>query len=360
MSESSAEVLKKIYILVSRIIVLTGVLLAVVFLFPYFRTVLVIFIVSWLLAILFGPVVDYFESVGIPRSLGVLLIILFFLIALGLSLGFLIPSLVRSIESIISKIQAGTVSELRLRIEDFFAKYFNKPELADEVFNKANQYILRTLSGLLGTLKDVGSFITTAVIIPFVTFFLIKDSRKFKKAIVSQIPNRYFELSLNVMYKIGDQVSRYLRGQAIDALLVGILSTLGLLIINIFLHNPVPYFVLVGMIAGFANLIPYLGPVVGAIPALVIAIITNPPNLLMVLVWIVVMFIVVQIIDNTMISPLVVSRSVNMHPLTVVAAVLIGGKVGGPLGMLFAVPIVGIFKVMLVELSWGLKKYRLS
>ncbi|RKY50008.1 MAG: AI-2E family transporter, partial [Candidatus Neomarinimicrobiota bacterium] len=105
---------------------------------------------------------------------------------------------------------------------------------------------------------------------------------------------------------------------------------------------------------------PYLGPVVGAIPALVIAIITNPPNLLMVLVWIVVMFIVVQIIDNTMISPLVVSRSVNMHPLTVVAAVLIGGKVGGPLGMLFAVPIVGIFKVMLVELSWGLKKYRLS
>jgi len=123
--------------------------------------------------------------------------------------------------------------------------------------------------------------------------------------------------------------------------------------------NPVSYFIFIGMVAGIANLIPYLGPIVGAVPALTIAIINNPPHLGMVLLWIGIVFVIVQSIDNSLVSPLVVSKSVNMHPLTVVVAIIIGGNLAGVIGMLFAVPMVGIIKVCISEVSWGLRSYRL-
>ncbi|MBO8129928.1 MAG: AI-2E family transporter [Candidatus Marinimicrobia bacterium] len=349
---------EKFYQFLTRIIIVVLTFVAIYLIFPYTKTFIVILIISWLLSLLFGPIVDYFESISISRTAGSIIVILFIIAATAFSLSFLIPVIIKSIEAIIGKLQGNTISIFRIKLEEFFTRYFNKPEMADEIISKVNNYSVQLLSSSLSALKNIGSLIATAVIIPFVTFFLMKDSRKFKKALISQIPNKYFELSLNVMHKIGDQVSSYLRGQAIDALLVGILSTIGLFIVNIFLNNPVPYFIFVGMLAGLANLIPYLGPVVGAIPALVIAIITNPPNLLMVLIWIVIAFILVQLIDNTIISPLVVSKSVNMHPLTVVAAVLIGSKLAGPLGMLFAVPFVGVVKVMISEISWGIKNYQ--
>jgi len=197
-------------------------------------------------------------------------------------------------------------------------------------------------------------------IVPFLTFFLIKDMRFFKRALIAKIPNKYFEMSLNVLQKVGNQVSKYIQGQALDAFIVGCLSVLGLFIINLVFDNPVSQFVFIGMIAGVANLIPYLGPIVGAVPALLIAVISNPPNLGVVLLWIIITFILVQVIDNSFVSPMVVSKSVDMHPLTVVIVVIIGGNLAGAVGMLFAVPVTGIIKVTIAEIVWGLKHYKLS
>jgi len=144
-----------------------------------------------------------------------------------------------------------------------------------------------------------------------------------------------------------------------DALIVGILSTVGLFIINLVFDGPIPYFFFIGMLAGVANLIPYLGPIVGAVPALTLAILNNPPNLGIVLLWIVIVFVIVQVIDNAIVSPLVVSKSVNMHPVIVVTVVIIGGNIAGAMGMLFAVPFTGIIKVTSSQIIWGLKNYRL-
>jgi predicted PurR-regulated permease PerM len=176
---------------------------------------------------------------------------------------------------------------------------------------------------------------------------------------ISKVPNKYFELSLNILHKVENQVGKYIQGQAIDALIVGLLSTLGLFLINLRFDNPVPYFVFIGMLAGLANMIPYVGPVVGAIPALATAILNNPDNLGLVLLWIVIMFVLVQAIDNAFVSPLVVSKSVNMHPLVVIVVVIIGGKIAGAIGMLFAVPLTSIVKVTLSQVIWGLKNYSL-
>jgi predicted PurR-regulated permease PerM len=330
-----------------------------VFAFPFVKDVLIMVIIAWLLSVLLSPLVNFLEHKGFRRGMAILIVMILILAIVGVSFGLLIPRIIRGVESIISKLQSDAIADYSLQIENFFEKNFNNAELARNVTATFNDLVIRLLGSLGEFFKSVGSFLASMVIIPFITFFLIKDARRFKRAFIAHVPNRYFELSLNILHKIGNQVGKYIQGQAIDALIVGILSIAGLYIINLAFDNPIPYFVLIGMLAGLANLIPYLGPVFGAVPALISAILNNPPELGLVLLWIVIVFIMVQLIDNTLVAPLVVSKSVNMHPLTVVVAVIIGGNVAGAMGMLFAVPFTGIIKVASSQVIWGIKNYEL-
>ena len=195
------------------------------------------------------------------------------------------------------------------------------------------------------------SIISTVVIIPFVTFFLLKDGRDMKKLFISYIPNRYFEMSLNVLHKMDLQLGGYLRGQFIEAFVVGALAIFALWLLGI------KYFILIGLFAGMANLIPYVGPVAGAVPAIVVAL-TNGANI-EVIAYIILAFIIIQLIDNVVMQPLVLSKSVNLHPLVIVIAILIGGNFFGVLGMFLAVPAAGILKVTSSEIYNGIRKFNI-
>ncbi len=339
-------------------LILIGIAILVLF-FPYVKDVLVMFIIAWLFSVLLSPLVDYLESQGLKRGWAILIVMILILAILGFSFSLIIPGIIHTVESLTSKLQSDVITEFNGKVEAFFEKNFSNAELARNVTAKFNEIGITLLESLGEFFKNVGSILASMIIIPFITFFLIKDSRRFKRSVISKVPNKYFELSLNILHKVENQVGKYIQSQAIDALIVGILSTIGLFIINLVLHGPIPYFLFIGMLAGLANLIPYVGPVVGAIPALALAILNNPPHLGLILIWIVIMFAIVQAIDNSLISPMVVSKSVNMHPLTVVAVVIIGGKLAGAIGMLFAVPFTGIIKVTVSQIIWGLKNYKL-
>ena len=172
-----------------------------------------------------------------------------------------------------------------------------------------------------------------------------------KKAFIQFVPNRYFEMILNVIHKIDQQLGSYLRGQFTEAFVVGFLSVIALWLLN------VQYFIIIGTFAGLANLIPYVGPVAGAIPAIIVTLVNggSPVSIL----YIVIAFTIVQLIDNVFLQPLVLSKSVNLHPLIIVFAVLIGGQFFGILGMLLAVPAAGIIKVTSSELYQGIRKFNL-
>lgn len=331
-----------------------------IFVFPYIKDVLILVVIAWLLSVLLSPLVNFLERKDLRRSWAILIVMVLIIAVVGFSFSLIIPGIIRAVESLTSNLQSGAISEVSVKIEAFFEKNFNNAALARNVTEKFNEIGVKLLGSLGTFFKSVGSFLSSMVIIPFITFFLIKDGRRFNRAFISKVPNKYFELSLNILHKVGNQTGKYIQGQAIDALIVGLLSVLGLFIINLAFHNPIPYFIFIGMLAGIANLIPYIGPVVGAVPALVLALFSNPPNLGMVLLWIVIVFVIVQAIDNAIISPMVVSKSVNMHPLTVVVVVIIGGNIAGLIGMLFAVPFTGIIKVSSSQVIWGLKNYRLD
>lgn len=317
-------------------------------------------IISWIFATILTPGVDFMENRGINRGAAILIVMLTILLAVAFAVILIFPAILAAVNQIKTKLESNVLAQVSIQMEAFFEKNFNNAELARNISTKFNDLVNGILGKMGGFLKNIGSVLASIAIIPFVTFFLIKDSRLFKRALISHIPNKYFELALNVLHKISNQLSKYIQGQALDALLVGILSVSGLFIINLVFGNPVSSFIFIGMIAGIANLIPYLGPYVGAVPAMIMVIINNPPNMMNILIWIAIMFALVQFIDNTFISPLVVSKSVDMHPLTVVIVIIVGSSLAGIMGMLFAVPAFGIIKVTLTEIIWGLKNYKLK
>jgi predicted PurR-regulated permease PerM len=146
---------------------------------------------------------------------------------------------------------------------------------------------------------------------------------------------------LAVARRISAAVGGFFRGQLLVAFIVGVLSSMGLLIIDL------PFWLLIGMVAGVFNIIPLVGPYIGGIPALVIALTTREP---ITAVWVVAIMVGVQQIDNHFISPLVMHRAVKLHPVLVMLALLLGGTLGGFFGLLIAVPTTAVLKILVGHL----------
>jgi predicted PurR-regulated permease PerM len=181
-------------------------------------------------------------------------------------------------------------------------------------------------------------------------FFILKDGRIFKKYFISLVPNRYFEFTLDLMYKMEIQLGNYLRGQFIDAVVFGVLATATLWALN------VPYFVVIGCFAGLANLIPFVGPLVGALAAL-IAVVLEQGDITRGA-YVILAFAILKLVDDFVIQPLAIGRHVDLHPMVVAIAIIVGGHLFGILGMLLVVPCLGFLKVVLEESIDTYRRYR--
>jgi putative permease len=201
-------------------------------------------------------------------------------------------------------------------------------------------------------LREGFSIVLYAVTVPFIVFFLLKDGREMKKMFISIVPNRYFEFALDLLYKMDLQLGNYLRSQFTDAVVFGVLATIALWLLG------VKYFLFIGVFAGLANLIPYVGPIAGALPAVAVALFDAGDVTLAL--QIVLAFIILKLTDDMLVQPLLVAKGVHMHPLLVLMAIIIGGELFGMLGMLLAVPATGFAKVVLQESIVTLKKYRFT
>lgn len=319
-----------------------------------FRELTILFVLSILLAYLLDPLVGYLETLGLSRSSGTLIIFALVAGIIAWGLAVFLPAISSQASSITKYLQSGEISGMVSKWDKTLQErlaFLGNPEMAQNISEKIQTWIVKFQEGIFKFALSLFSALTDLVIIPFITFFLIKDGPAMKKAFIQAVPNRYFEMSLNLVYKTNQQLGNYIRGQMIDAFLVGVLSVIALF----FLH--IDYYVLIGSVAGLANMIPYFGPIVGAVPAIVVSLSQNPS--LMPVVWIAVAFAVIQLIDNVFISPLVVAKSVNLHPLLVVVVVLIGGQLLGILGMLIAVPVTSILNVIIKEVIYGFKNYRI-
>jgi putative permease len=311
-------------------------------------------VISLLLAYILDPLANALERAGLSRTLATVIIFLAFVGILVLAGAFLIPVLLDQVQAL----QSGSASEQATRsigrLQEIIGEKLRPLGIGDlnlmQMIQEFKGYVGQKAIDFL--LQDSLSLIVKIVMIPFIMFFLLKEGREMKKSLIELVPNRYFEFSLDLLYKMDLQLGNYLRGQFIDAVVFGALATVALWVLG------VKYFLFIGIFAGLANLIPFVGPIAGMLLGAVAAVLDTGD--VMKGIWVVVAFIGLKLIDDFVVQPLAVGKSVDLHPMLVALAILTGGHLFGILGMLLAVPVAGFLKVVLMESIVTYRKYRFT
>ncbi len=357
------EPIQKIYRLLLFVIIIT---LSWIIL-PFFASIIAMLIFSFLFTTIFLQAVDYIEGYAKSRTLGVIIVLGISITSIIIFINSFVSSLGLQIKNFTNKIQrddfAGSFEVSSSKIKQALPNIFSDliPE-SDKIILLAKNFLINIFQTVLTLIGSAGSFFFVSFMVLIFTIILLIEYHGFKRSLVRFIPNKYLEIGLRTIYNIEQQVSRYLRGQILAASSVAILSIIGLFILNKLGAN-ITLIIFIGVIAGLANLIPMIGPFIGMIPAILISIMNNISNeqalshFLFGIIPspffvfdIILMFIIVQQIDNNFITPMVVGESVGLHPMVVMIVLLIGGTLIGPLGMLFAIPAAGVLKVLLIEI----------
>jgi putative permease len=331
-------------------------LLAIILLFfwvaTFFPNLVVILIASALLAFVLKPLVNLLETrLGLRRGFSIAVV---FLLTGGLTVIAAIELIPLAIDRIREMYEGFQSFPFDAKLAEAARDASSGIPFVDpETVTQKVHAVVESGQAMFGeSLSTVAGFAVNLAIVPFITFFILAGWDKYLKKLIERVPNKYFEMTLNVLYKIQTDLVGYLRGWILDSVIIGLLSIVGYYAIG------VRYAALIGIVAGVANLIPYVGPVVGAIPAFLVSVTQFGDFRL--LVPIVIQTLAVQMIDNILVQPLCFAKTVDMHPLTVILVLVIGNELMGVAGMLLAIPIATILKASAVESYWGLKHYNIT
>lgn len=180
------------------------------------------------------------------------------------------------------------------------------------------------------------------LLVPMFLYFFFMESHKFSRRFLEAVPNSIFEKSYVLFSQFNMKFGEYIIAKFIEATILGTLVTLGLFLIGF------PYPFILGFVAGVTNILPYIGPVIGFVPAFFIALLSKDPNVSMLAM--VIVFTVANLIDMILVFPLLVSKIVNLHPIVVVVSIIIGSQLAGIVGMIVIIPFIAFFKLLFKEI----------
>ena len=211
-----------------------------------------------------------------------------------------------------------------------------------QIVDTVQKYIMTNLGNMTSNIMSIGSSIASFFIAIIISIYILKDSEYFislwKKLYYLIFRSSHTGKKLSETFSlVNDVFSKFIRGQLLEAFCVGILSAIALSIVGI------DYAVVIGLIAGICNMIPYVGPLVGTILAAIMGLLSGRP---IKVIYAIIAMLVVQQVDNNLLAPKIVGNSVGLHAVFTMMAILVGGNIGGLLGMLLAVPIAASIRVL--------------
>lgn len=337
---------------VLKLVAVVFILCGVIWFIYAVRGTLTPFVISAVCAYVLSPWVGRLEARGIRRSVAVSALFLLFLVVFVGAIASAVPRVVQEVSGFSDKLPEYMESikassrALALDIEKRYPVIKEKRVL-EKLAEKAQRASEEMAGNLPAYLAEIASALTLFVLVPFITFFFVVEGKAVMAWLFEIIPARQTETVLSLFCEIDESLGSYIHGQVLESLCVGVLSITGLMIIG------VDYAVIIGGVAGFANMIPYLGPFVGSVPAMMVGFIKYQSFAIVLKVAAV--FAAVQFIDNNIIQPVIMSKGVNIHPLIVIFAVMAGAEVGGVLGMFLAVPVACIVKIVVLIFARRLK-----
>ncbi|HEV2811090.1 MAG TPA: AI-2E family transporter [Acidimicrobiales bacterium] len=305
-------------------------------------------ILAGAIVFLLNPAVTALQRRRVPRVAGTTLSYLAFFAGVGL-VGLIVAPLgadqTEDLAAELPRLQANVerwVNDRAAQSEDWIVTLPSVGEIESQLGAGTGG---SELGDTIDTVRDVGSrvfhLLLIAVLAPIIAFYVLVDLPRLRAVAESLVPERARKEVSVLAIRLNRAVGGFFRGQLLVALIVGIMISVGLAIIDL------PFWLIVGMVAGLCNVVPLVGPWAGAVLGVVIALTTRDFTTA---IWVVVIMAGAQQIDNHVISPMVMQRAVKLHPAAVMLALLVGGTTSGVFGLLIAVPAAAVLKILLSHL----------
>lgn len=310
-------------------------------------------LIGFVIAYLLGPIVNHFERRGVDRLWSTLWTFFVFGSLIIVAGVFIFPNLSTALVGLQQETPSyisgfsKLISSLETQARGLFGSWFSMD---------LNEWVEERLTlGMASFFNHIPGFIKQLLMVmllgPFIAFFMVKDGRKILRQLLALIPNHIFETALSLQHQINIQIGYFVRARLLEAGIVGAVTWAGLMIIGF------PFSLLLAIFAAITNLIPYIGPLIGLIPALTIALVNSSSNFELLLLFLV--YLIAQLIDAGLLIPFFVARIVNLHPLTVIIVIIAGAQFMGVLGMIISIPLASTLKVTVETLYRHLTESRL-
>lgn len=335
------------------LMLLASLLLALMLVYR-FATLVGYVLIALVFSYLFDPIVNRMQVAGFKRTNAVIMVIASFILIIVWASTSIAPTIGNQVVTLAQQINVEAIQRIAVQVERevvIFVPFVTEGQIKE------------VITRFVDTLFDIGDFqqavtnlfgifaniFAAALIIPFATFFFLKDGSKLRRQILELVPNRYFETTLTIINKIETRLILYFKGVLIQCTLVAIISWLLLSIAG--LNNALT----VGVSVGLANTIPYFGPILGYFLSIIIAVFETGDFSLVP--YCILAIMIAQIVDNVILQPLIFSKSADLHPLYILFIILIGAELAGIIGMLLAIPIATIIKITITEINWSINNY---
>lgn len=333
------------------IMILTIILLLnrVSFIFNPIVTLISILIVpvtiSAFLYYLLRPIVSFLEGKKLNRMLSILLIYLLFMGVVTIFLMVVWPPLQEQVTEFINnvpKLITGLESQMN-EIQN--NQYFSMVSSDNSKFmEKITEHVNSAIEAATGYMSHVFTFLNDFFIVvgtvPILLYYMLKEDNKVKPSILRLVPGRYRGDGNEVFQQIDNMLKGFIAGRMISAIVLAIMSFIGFWIIGL------PYPLMLAIVGALFNFIPYFGSLLGAIPCVIVAFTVSPSMV----VWVIIIVVIAQQIEGNLISPYIYGKTISIHPLTTIVLLLIAGDFGGILGMILAIPVYMMVKIIVVRL----------
>lgn len=325
-----------------RILISTCIVLGCLYFLWMVHSALYPFVIAFLLAYLLNPAVCYLEQKNIGRlwAIIILYIVLFGVVIWGGSR--LLPLFIRELESF-----AQDLPSMIVNINDLLIKLQSQYEnsLLPSSFRSAIDDALLLLENdmqefvgqVVNSIIKIISHSIGLAISPILAFYLLHDWYEFKEKMLLLLPCKWRTELISFLRDVDNVFGGFIRGQLIVACIVGVFVTIGLYFLK------VKFALIIGILAALFDIIPYFGPIIGASPAIMLAMLESP----WLTIKVIFLFFVIQQIEGNIIQPKIIGENIGLHPLTVIFFVFVGGELGGLVGMLLSVPVAAIGKVLI-------------
>ncbi len=341
--------------------------------FPILGYTLSSAIIAIIFAYIIDPIVNYLERKGVKRQFGVIIVYISVVLIFGVLIVSVIPKTINEISKLLASLPemvdtltknvnsflTDIFAKFNIELPDNFIDFYKEsnpkvegnvetPQIVSNILNSMkktiNDLVTKAQGSLMGSLSGVFSkvygFVTSAfrlVLIIIFSFYFSVDKEKFTHKVRKSMPNKYREDITYLANRIDIALQQFIRGRMLLAIFVGFLTMIYLLILR------VDFAIIIGLITCVADIIPFIGPFLGCVPAVLFAFMDSPIKAF----WVLILFILVQWIENNILAPKLIGDSTGLNPLIILISIIIGGGIFGVWGMVISVPITSIIFILI-------------